>query len=161
MDWFPTVDGLRIAVLTAAPSTSQLKVKASALASVASAVKLSEPPTPRVLPVAAGVCTHAGAEFFTIVHDCVVVEPPFVAVAVRTFDGLSEDEAMVCELVAPANGAPLSDHAMLQPPPPVDTVKAVVAEESAGTRTVAAEGTAPEITQVALTVTVQVHATVS
>ena len=90
----PTVAGLKIPVLTVAPSTSQLKVMASLFASVASAVKFSEPPTPKVLPEAAGVCTHAGGEFFTIVHDCVVVDPPLVAVAVRMLDGLRDDDAM-------------------------------------------------------------------
>lgn len=93
-DWLPTVEGLKIPVLTVAPSTSQLKVMASPFASVASAVKFCDPPTPSVLPVAAGVCVQAGAEFLIMVHDCVVVEPPLVAVAVRILDGLRDDEVM-------------------------------------------------------------------
>lgn len=67
---------------------------ASLFASVASAVKFCEPPTPSVLPVAAGVCVQAGGEFLMMVHDCVVVDPPLVAVAVRMLDGLRDEDAM-------------------------------------------------------------------
>lgn len=96
-----------------------------------------------------------------MVHDCVVVELPLVAVAVKILDGLRDEDAIVCEFVVPAMGTPFRAQAIVQPPPPVETVKAVVAEARFGTRTVAAEGTAPEITQVELTDTVHVQDTLS
>lgn len=96
-----------------------------------------------------------------MVHDWVVVELPLVAVAVRILEGLREEDAIFWVFVVPARGTPFSAQAIVQPPPPVETVKSVVDDARLGTRTVAADGTAPEITQVELTVTVQVQETLS
>jgi len=71
-----------------------VKVSGSVFESVEVAAKLMFPPTGTVLPVAAGDCAHVGGEFLTTVQDCVVVEPPLVAVAVRTFEELSDDDRM-------------------------------------------------------------------
>lgn len=158
VDELPVVEGLRIPVDTVEPSTVQLKVRASEFESVAFAVRLSEAPTATVLPVAAGVCEHEGGEFLRMVHDCVVVEPPFVAVAESTLEALRLEDVIVCDVVVPASVTPLSAHAIEHPPPPVETTKFVVAVLVAGTRTVAADGMAPVITHVELTVTFHVHA---
>ncbi len=104
---------------------------------------------------------HEGGEFFVTVQDWVVVEPPLVAVAERTLLALSAELAMVCEFVEPANGLPLSDQLIVQPPPLVLTRKFVVAEAEAGTLTVAEVGTDPVITQVDCTATTHEQTAVS
>lgn len=64
------VDGDRIEVPTFAPSTVQLKLKASPLASAPVAVRRIGDPTPTLLPEDAGETLHVGGVFFVTVQVC-------------------------------------------------------------------------------------------
>ena len=147
------------------PFRCQVKVLVSESALLAFAVRVVVPPTPIVVPVAAGVWeAHVGTVFFVIVHVFVAVVNPFVAEAMRVFvagPSFIAEERTELNALVPEMGVPFRVQLKVQDASFGTATNALAVEGLCGTFSVALEGVADAIAQTGTTFTDQLQEVVS